>query len=177
MRRMTKTICGLVIGVGLTACASGVPEGALRVSEGDLSRRQAETRRFDGASEAQLLQASVGVLQDLGFTVEATEPELGVVVASEESSAVRPGQVALMLILSVIAGTPLPYDKEQTVRAAVVTRPLQNRDSVAVRLTLQRIVRDNYQREIRLELLHGPELHQAFFEKLSKSLFLEGHRL
>ncbi len=177
MRPMTKTIYAVVIGVGLMACASGVPEGALRISEEDLSRRQRETRRFDGANETQLLQASIGVLQDLGFTIDESEPELGVLVASEERSAVRPGQVAVSLILGLIFGAPLPYDKEQTVRAAVVTRPLPNRDSVAVRLTLQRIVRDNHRQEIRLELVDEPELHQAFFEKLSKSIFLEGHRL
>ena len=177
MRRMTKTICGVVIGVGLMACASGVPEGALRVDAEDLARRETETRRFDGANETQLLQASVGALQDLGFTVEATEPELGVLVASAERSAVRPGQVAVALILSVLLGAPVPYDREMTVRAAVVTRPLPHRDSVAVRLTLQRIVRDNNRQEVRLELLDEPELQQAFFEKLSKSVFLEDHGL
>jgi len=178
MPGLTRMLCYAALGVGLAACAASVPDGVLEVSQQDLARRQAETRRFDAIQEAELLRASAGVLQDLGFTIEASEPELGILVGSEERSALRVGQVLMVVLIAVLTGAEIPIERDQIVRASVVTRPVPERPgSVSVRMTLQRVVRDAYERELKLESLQDPELHQLFFEKLSKSVFLEAHYL
>jgi hypothetical protein len=178
MRGLTRIFCYAALGVGLAACAASVPIGVLQVSQEDLARRQAETRRFDAIEEAELLRASAGVLQDLGFTIEDTEPELGILVGSEERSALRAGQILMAVLIAALTGVEVPIERDQIVRASVVTRPVPDRlGSVSVRMTLQRVVRDEYERELKLEPLQDPEMHQLFFEKLSNSIFLEAHYL
>ena len=53
--------------------------------------QQVQRRRFSGVSEAELLAASLGVLQDLGFQVTKSEAPLGVVTGRKP----RPAEEAL----------------------------------------------------------------------------------
>ena len=68
------------------------------------------------------------------------------------------------------------------IRVSLVVRPVQEtRDSKPVdehfvRVTFQRIVRRTDNSEI-AETLRNPELLQGFFDKLSRSVFLEGHKI
>ena len=76
----------------------------------------------------------------------------------------------------------MPTSKDQTIRVALVVRPglgsdgKQMIDSHFVRVTFQRLVRktDN---SVYGETLSDPQLYQDFYEKVSKSVFLEGQKL
>lgn len=50
------------------------------------ANREAQTRRFSGASEAELLAACVGVLQDQGFRITTSEARLGVITGIKSRS-------------------------------------------------------------------------------------------
>src|SRR5512145_822375 len=71
----------VLAGTFLAACATGIPEDALRLPPESLQDRQLQTRRFDGIQEADMLAACAGILQDLGFAIDESETELGVIVA------------------------------------------------------------------------------------------------
>ena len=88
---------------------------------------------------AELLAASAHLLQDLGFNLDESEVELGVVVASKDRDATEAGQVAASLLLAML-GVAMPWDDEQKIRASIITRELKERNGYAVRLTMQRIV-------------------------------------
>jgi len=73
---------------------------------------------------------------------------------------------------------PLMAWRHEKLRASVVTRPIGERgESVAVRVTFQRIVWDNQGRITIMEGLDEPEYYQEFFAKLSKAVFLEAHEI
>jgi hypothetical protein len=160
--------------VSLTACQTGVPPDALKLSRESLERRQLQTRAFETADETHLLQASAGVLQDLGFTLDESETELGVIVASKDRSAVEAGQVAGQVAMALLFGVYTPVDKNQKIRASLVTRPLTPERS-AVRVTFQRMVWNDQGQVSKAEFIDDALIYQEFFDKLGQSIFLTGH--
>lgn len=80
-----KNVCILLLCVlGLTACAPQIPQDALRISPESLQDRQLQTRRFETTNKKAMLAAASAVLQDLGFTLEESEVNLGVLTGSKQ---------------------------------------------------------------------------------------------
>jgi hypothetical protein len=135
-----------------------------------------QTRRFATTDENKLLGASTGLLQDMGFSMEEANAPLGVIVASKMRDATDAAQVTLA-VLAAMGGRPVPIDKEQKMRASVVTRILPNGKEVSVRVTFQRIVYNTQGQVTIAEAIIDPQIYQEFFAKLSKSVFLEANHI
>jgi hypothetical protein len=169
----------VALGLSVTGCAT-MPTDALALQPESLELRQMQTRRIDGISEKDLLAASVGVLQDLGFEIDEAETRLGVIVASKDRSAFTPSQLAGAIALALL-GVQSDIDKTQKIRVSLVTHPALDSegrampDSQVIRITLQRIVWNTQNQVTRVEAIEEPEIYQRFYEKLSKSIFLEVH--
>ena len=165
----------------LQSCASVIPPDALKLNAVSLERKQLQTRRFDGVASEDLLSACNGVLQDLGFNLDESETELGVLVASKQRDATEAGQVVLAVIIAGLGGGSTPVDKEQKIRVSLVTRPASvsytGDESHLVRITFQRIVWNTQGQISRLEGIYDAEIYQEFFDKLSKAVFLEAHQI
>ena len=165
----------------LSGCVS-MPTDLFVVTPQLLQQRQTETRRYDGISEPDLLVASSNVLQDMGFSLENSETDLGVLTASKQRDASNGGEVAVAILFAALGGGAMAISKDQTIRVALVVRPTVDDDgrevasSNLVRITFQRVVRrtDN---STYAETLREPELYQEFFEALSKSVFLEAQKV
>jgi hypothetical protein len=165
----------------LGGCAS-IPKDALVLSPDSLDRRQLQTRRIDGIAEKDLLNAAAGVLQDLGFNIDESETKLGVIVASKDRSAVTATQVMGAVALALIGGN-MPIDKTQKIRVSLVSRnavdshgsPLPT--SHVLRITIQRLVWNTANQVSRIESIEEPLIYDEFFERVSKSVFLEVHRI
>jgi hypothetical protein len=158
-------------------CAA-FPKDALRMNTATLEDRQLQTRLFDTSDEKKILSASAGVLQDLGFNLDESETDLGLIVASKDRDATDVGQVLLAAIVAGMSGGPAMYDSTQKIRVSLVSSPSgENGERTAVRVTFQRIVWNNYGQISRLERLNDPEMYQGFFDKLSKAIFLEAHNI
>lgn len=168
-------VCSLSASVG---CAT-IPKDALVLSPDSLERRQLQTRRIEGIDESKLLSAAAGVLQDLGFNIDESETRLGVIVASKDRSAVTGGQVLGAVLLALLGGGYADVDKTQKIRVSLVTRPALADDgqplasTQLIRITIQRIVTNTSGMVTRIESIEEPAIYQEFFEKLSKSVFLE----
>jgi hypothetical protein len=70
-------------------------------------------------------------------------------------------------------------DRDQRIRLCIVVKSTGNvsgKDWV-VRATFQRVVRNSLGRVTKLEWLSDDELYQDFFQKLSKSVFLEAQKI
>ncbi len=161
--------------LGFSGCVPTVPPDALALQPEALALRRLQTRRFDTSDEKEILRASLGVLQDLGFEIDESESKLGVLVASKDRDATDPMQITAGIAISVFAGgPPPPVDRNQRIRASLVTRVLSAHEA-QVRVTFQRTVWNTEGGISRAESLTDPELYQEFFSKLSKSLFLEAH--
>lgn len=158
-----------------TACSTTIPRSALALSPQSLEMRQLQTRRYATRDEAKLLSASAGLLQDLGFAIDNSETRVGLIAASKDRDATDGGQVAGAVMVAILSGASTPIDDFQKIRACVVTRPIGS--ETTVRVTFQRVVWNTNGQISRLEKLEDPEMYQEFFEKLSKSIFLEGQQI
>lgn len=162
----------------LVACQARIPDDALRLDPESLKQRQLETRVFQTADESKVLAACSALLQDLGFNLDESECRLGVIVGSKDRSAVSAGQVVASVFVALLIGVTTPIDKNQKMRACVVTKPIgDEKKSIAVRVTFQRIVWDTQGKITKREGLTDPKIYQEFFEKLSKSMFLEANEV
>lgn len=175
--RVTALLLAVVVGGCVT-----LPPDAFVVTPESLKQRQLETRRYSGIKENDLLVACSNVLQDLGFTLENSETKLGVLTATKQRDAMKAREVLAAVIIALFGGGATPISKDQTIRVSLVARPVQATkdskpvDEYFVRVTFQRIIRRTDNSEI-AETLSNPELLQEFFDKLSKSIFLEGHKI
>ncbi len=163
-------ICTTILFSGCEA----IPKNALSMNPATLEDRQLQTRLYETEDESKILSACAAVLQDLGFNLDESETKLGLIVASKERNATDAGQVPLAVTMTVLFGTPSRFDKAQKIKASIVTSPKdQENKNIAVRVTFQRIVWDNYGQITKLERLNEPAMYQGFFDKLSQSVFLE----
>ena len=168
----------LIIAICMIAGCETIPKDALTFTPESLGHRQLQTRRFDTADERKILQACAGLLQDTGFNIDETERGLGLIVGSKERSAVDAGQQIAAIGFAALTGVSMATDRNQRMRASVVTRPFgDRRQSMTVRVTFQRIVWNTENNISKQEALSDPDIYQEFFAKLSKAVFLEAHSL
>ena len=176
-----KRLPVLLIALLVAGCAT-IPPNSFVVTPELLQQRQLETRRYDGIKEADLIAASANTLQDLGFNLENSETKLGVPTASKQRDATDGGEVAAAIVVALLGGGVMAISKDQTIRVALVVRPVNDSNGKAmvdnhfVRISFQRIVRrtDN---SVSAQTLRDPLLYQDFYERVSKSVFLEAHQI
>jgi hypothetical protein len=174
-----------IISLALAGCAAEMPPDYMAIQPRDAADREMQGRRFDGIGEKELLDAAVGVLQDLGFTVDITNTELGFVQGAKEREAKASGQVLVITIIALLAASQgssasIPAGQmreDQTISVLLSVRPARENDprSHIVLVTFHRHLRQPLQRTA--GPLREPELYQSFFELLSKALFLQAHKL
>jgi hypothetical protein len=156
----------------------GIPKDALSMNKATLEDRQIQTRLYDTSDDEKILAASASLLQDLGFNLDESETDLGLLVSSKERDATEAGQVAAALTMAILFGTSMRIDEKQRIRVSVVTCPAgENSERTSVRVTFQRVVWDNYGQISKLEKLNDVKMYQEFFDKLSKAIFLEAHTI
>ena len=81
MKTLTATF---VIALMLGGCASNpsaTPGTDLRPETSALQTRQAQTRQYDVADRTSTIRSVIATLQDLGFTIDQADAELGAVTA------------------------------------------------------------------------------------------------
>ncbi len=168
------------------------PDNAMALPPDSLKLRQLQTRRVEGIDEKALLAATVGVLQDLGFNIDESETPLGVIVASKKRSAVDTADIVSSSMESILFGMleallssdheaegDINFDVTQKIRISVVTRPALDssgqprEDAQLIRVTIQRMVWDDEGNLTHAESIEDPKVYQKFFDRLSKSIFLE----
>jgi hypothetical protein len=173
---MRRSLCILVaFSMILGGCAQQIPKDALQLRPESLELRQLQTRSFDTKDEKKLLTAGASVLQDLGFNIDESETPLGVIVGSKDRDAVEAGQVVGSVMVAVLFGVYMPVDKNPKIRASLVTRPVDKKTNL--RVTFQRIIWNTQGQIARTESVEDPKIYQEFFEKMSKSVFLEAHEI
>lgn len=171
-----RSLC-VCLGACLVAgCKQTIPPEALQLQSESLQQRQLQTRKYDTTDEPKLLAASAAVLQDLGFNIDESETHVGLIVASKDRDATETGQVVGAVFVAILFGVAMPIDRNQKIRASIVTRPGPSNDTF-VRITFQRIVWNTRNEVSKTEPLNEPQLYQEFFNKLSQSVFLNAQEI
>jgi hypothetical protein len=114
-----KKILKLSAGIALTsAVLSGcvvVPQDALLLDADAMKNRQIQTRVFETRDREAMLTSASAVLQDLGFGVDDSDVDLGVIAASKTRDATSGGQVAGVFVLALLGVNAAPaLDNHQT---------------------------------------------------------------
>jgi hypothetical protein len=172
-------LSGMLVAFALftSGCQQTIPKEALILSPDTLEEREYQSRYFDTQDEALILSACAGVLQDLGFTLERSETKLGFIAASKDRDATETGQVVGAVLMAALFGANMPYDTKQKMRAAIIVNPSLEGSRMHVRVKFQRKIWNSHNQVSRVETLTDQELYQGFFSNLSKSVFLEGHKI
>jgi hypothetical protein len=162
-----------------------MPDDAFRLEESALEMRELQTRQYEGVTEIGILSASAAVLQDLGYAIDEVEKELGVLSASKRADAKDAAEIAGKIALDVAdcvvtlffgcENDAYQSSKDvQDIKLTLVVLPDLSNDGVhTVRLTIQRVVWAKSGALYDQETVNDAEVYQAFFDKLSKSVFLE----
>ncbi|AGG33855.1 hypothetical protein ICN42_10845 [Polynucleobacter sp. 71A-WALBACH] len=199
---MKKIIGCLTLLALLVGCAQPIPPEALQFSPDTLANRQLQSRKYDIKSEKELLSASNNVLQDMGFNLDESNMPLGVIVASKNRDATDGGQIAGAILMAALFGVQTNYDKEQKIRASLVTKPASTNNPIKVDVTTKSgkqvkfdqpveattsgfVVRVTFQRLVwnqkgvlsKIEGINDQEIYREFFDKLSKSIFLQAQNV
>jgi hypothetical protein len=161
----------------LTSCVQTIPPEALVFNKDTLANRQLQTRKFDTKTEKELLSAANAVLQDMGFNLDESTPAVGVLVGSKNRDATDTGQVVAAVVLAVMFGSNMPIDKEQKIRVSLITIPSETGKGHLLRVTFQRIVWNTQGAVSKIEPINDALIYQEFFDKLSKSVFLEAQKI
>ena len=173
----------ILVCISLAGCVSG-PKGFLKPSKQYLENRQLQMRQYDTKDEEAIISSVAGVLQDLGFTLDASETKLGLVTASTRADATDAGQIAGAVVLDVLAAVAGVYtsntmlcDKEQKVKASIIVKPSLDDSKTVVRVTFQRIVWNMQNQVSKIETINEPEIYEKFYSGLSKAIFLEAQEI
>ena len=161
----------------LTGCAS-IPKDAFQLSTTSLEDRQMQSRKFSTLDDKLLLSAGASVLQDLGYVIDESNVDLGVLTASKKADAKDTGQIIGAVMIALLTGSMTPTDDEQKIRICLILQEsLDDPSSSVARITIQRIIWNTQGKISRVESINAPELYQAFFDKLSKATFLEANQI
>lgn len=176
MKKMKYII--IACALGITGCATTPPEDLFQVSDTSLQDRQIQSRFFETENEVALLSAGVAVLQDMGYSIDETETTSGVITASKTVDATNKAQIAGAVLLAVLGGGAMSIDNEQQIRVSFVTTPSKmNNKGYLGRVTFQRVVTNTQGQVTKAETINNEELYTEFFNKLSKSVFLEAQKI
>jgi len=162
----------------IASCNKGVPPEALKLNKKSLEQRQLQTRVYNTNKEEKVLNACVAVIQDLGFNIKDTSSKLGVLVGTKKRDATKASQVVAAAFAAALTGQATPVDDEQKMKVSIVTNYMSDdKERIKVRVTFQRLVWNTRGKITKREFLSKPEIYQEFYSKLSKSLFLEAHKI
>lgn len=178
-RRFLRSFIVVFLCLGVFGCATTLPRGFLKPSEDNLQKRALQMRQYDTTDQIKIITSVAGVLQDLGFTLDDSETEVGFVAASKNADATSGGQIATAVIFDVLFGsnTASQCDKSQKIRASVITKHSLDAKKTVVRVTFQRVVWNMSNQISRVETINDPQIYQKFFDSLSKAIFLEAQQI
>ena len=179
MHRFLKSLFVIFLCLGLSGCVT-VPTGFLKPSNDYLEKRQLQMRQYDTTDQEKIITSVAGVLQDLSFTLDASETQVGFVAASKKADATNKSQVFAAILLGGLGNNPQlvqQCDKSQVIKASVISKPGLDGKKTVVRVTFQRIVWNMAGQINRVETLKDPAMYQKFYESLSKAIFLEAQQI
>lgn len=155
----------------LAACASaggGQRPGIPSV----LELRALQTRSYEATNSKAVMQALLDTMQDEGFRIGRTEPELGLIVGEKDSIS-KPGTAKKMLRTYLMIATYGAVDLHRDSVLVATAQVSESGGNVKVRVGLQLRVLDTGGRVARAQTVEDGRAYQALFARLDKSLYLQ----
>lgn len=136
--------------------------------------RVMQTRSYETSNDLEVFSAALATMQDLGFSVDLTHRDLGVITVSKSRDARETmEQIGVFFLALFDSRALLTAAHTQTIRGTIIVVPKNKQ--VVVRLTLQRVIYNMQGQVLKVEAIKDESIYQDFFDKLSKGIFLEGN--
>jgi hypothetical protein len=200
MRTTATPLRILALALGLSLCAPVsqanqtkplAMEPLFQANPTDPADLSEQTRTYPTDDRAAVWLAAAAALQDMGYKITGGQKAFGLLVGQKTAdvpgagAAHGIGEAALVtttVILSLLTGenmvTDLPEQVAQVVHVSLLVSPLHRADSrdTQVRISLDRdMIYDHG--GIIPDHTELPLIYQEFFDRLSKSIYLEGQKL
>ena len=82
MKSIKLFIVAMLIGVSLVACQTDSRQQILETDQSQVSLRSIQSRMFDTSDQLLTVRTVIATLQDLGFTIDKVDNDIGVVSAT-----------------------------------------------------------------------------------------------
>lgn len=182
MARILVPLSLLLVSGGLFSCASP-QRGYFSPSQSSVAARKMQARVYSSVDEGDVMSAAAAVLQDMGYSIDAVEFQLGVISASKRADATNRLEAfgsltfdSMKCVFTFLIGCDGErygsIDDIQDVRLTMVSMPRGNGD-VSVRITIQRRIYDKRGRLSEQATIADADVYESLFAKLSKAVFLE----
>lgn len=158
MSLSSRLISACAVFLILTGCQTAKSLNSGFTSSVSVAQQRAlDSRMFEIDSEVTVLNAAVGLLQDLGYKLDEADLKTGVISGSksQERNGLNSG-----------------FD----IRITVTTAPLST-GGIRVRATFQSLQQGASVRYSHGNTISDQAIYRDFFDKLSQSLFLEAHKI
>lgn len=156
-------IFSIVFGIIITGCAT-----APQTQKTQLQIREFQTRTYTEVDSKIVMKAMLNVLQDDGFIVKNAVPELGLLTASKEIDIENKGKAFLT---SLFGGEHARWKKNSTIEASCNVSEIK--DGCKVRVNFQQKILDNKGGVVEIKHIDEQQFYQTFFNKVSKSIFIQ----
>jgi hypothetical protein len=153
----------IVSGIVIAGCAT-----APKTEKTQLQIREFQTRTYSDVDSKTVMKAMLNVLQDDGFIVENAVPELGLLTATRELDVEDKGKA---FWASFFAGVHARWEKNSIVEASCNVSDIK--DGCKVRVNFQQKLLDNRGGIVEINQVDEQEFYQIFFNKVSKSIFIQ----
>ncbi|EAI9064625.1 hypothetical protein C0883_00170 [Campylobacter lari] len=165
-----------------SGCVTTSVKEMMKIETSTAQERQLQTKSFNTVDTNKILSSSITTLQDLGFNIDEISRDFGIVSASKTRDAREVSTQAGIVVLALLSpGAAMAASKQsdhtQEIKASVVISTNNKIKKTFVRFTMQRIVRNQEGSVNEVGSIREPEIYQQFYEKLSKSVFLEANEL
>lgn len=171
---LAPTLISGAIGGGIAASQANkerAEEAAKQKPEmTQLQVRELQTRTYDNADKNRILQVSLAVLQDDGYTVSNANTEMGLLVATKQLYEKKVDDSGTAFVKGFLGGGSISEQKFQHIEATLTVTPFGKQ--TRVRLSL-RLTASSSSGEINYTAVSEPKPYQDFFAKLEKGLFIE----
>jgi hypothetical protein len=182
LARIFVLLPALIFSGGLSSCASSQPD-YFNPSQSSVAARTMQARVYSSVDEGDVMSAAAAVLQDMGYSIDAVESQLGVISASKRADATNRLEAfgsltfdSMKCVFTFLIGCDGEryggIDDVQDVRLTMVSMPKGNGD-VTVRVTIQRRIYDKRGRLSEQSTISDAAVYESLFAKLSKAVFLE----
>lgn len=159
-----------------SACATK-KQDVLGLPPVDASNHYRQTHVFNTGDRGRVLSAAVTTLQELGYNITVAESQLGLVTASKTINNTNAFDTALATLGAILREETTARKQTQEITISIVVLPSQTGENTRIRTAFQRTTRDTQGTISKNETLTDPELYRSFYQRVSKSHFLQAHYL
>lgn len=133
-----------------------------------LQVREIQSREFDTPDKKLVMKSMMNVLQDEGFILKNAVPDLGL-LSAEKNIDIENKNTAFLLCL--LDGKNARWDKQTLLEASANVSEYGNK--TRVRMNFQTKTVDNFGAPKDVQTIKDPNYYRDFFDKVSKSIFIQ----